>query len=49
MQVKPIKVLFQNDKDAAITGEDLHDGDSVVVQGSLELEDGMAVVVEGSK
>jgi RND family efflux transporter MFP subunit len=44
-----VKVEAQTDTDAAISGEGLKPGDTVITQGNLELDDGMAVTVEGSK
>jgi RND family efflux transporter MFP subunit len=40
-----VKVALQDDKQAAVTGDGLHDGDAVVVAGALELDDGSAVKV----
>jgi RND family efflux transporter MFP subunit len=40
-----VKVAVQTDKQAAITGDGLREGDAVVVAGALELDDGVAVTV----
>ena len=40
-----VKVAVQDDKQAVVTGDGLHDGDAVVVAGGLELDDGSAVAV----
>ena len=38
-----VKVAVQNDKQAVITGDGLHQGDAVVIAGNLELDDKAAV------
>jgi RND family efflux transporter MFP subunit len=44
-----VKVIAENDNEAAISGEDLHTGDTVITQGNLELDDGTAVTAEGKQ
>ena len=38
-----VSVLLENDQQAQVTGDNLHEGDPAVVDGNYELEDGMAV------
>ena len=40
-----VKVALQDDKQAAVTGPGLREGDAVVIAGTLELDDGAAVTV----
>jgi RND family efflux transporter MFP subunit len=40
---------IENDQDVAIHSDEVHEGDTVVVQGNLELDDGTAVTAEEPK
>ncbi len=44
-----ITIGIQNDREVAISGNDVHAGDMVVVQGNLELDDDTAVTTEAAK
>jgi len=46
--LKPVKVLFDNSKTAAVTGE-LTVGEQVVIDGQLRVMPGAAVTVDGTR
>jgi len=41
-----VNVKIQNDREAAVASDDLHEGDPVVTLGALEIDDGDAVSIE---
>ncbi len=44
-----VTVGLHNNQEVAVTGDDLHTGDTVVVQGNLELDDQMAVTTRETR